>query len=608
MTKKIIVATIAFLAITLSISHTQAQEQEGLYYYLLPPSGLIEINDELLTNNSKENGMMVFRKREEETLLIGQNTKGVQIVSKSFKADMAAEVKLYIKENIELLSGSIHVMTLAGSTEITTIKVGKLFLNFHSAEFLAYVSGNQAETIIKVIGGEVEIVNYDTEQTAIVTSQQSTSTDDTGRLLIPSPFEIREEQKWWESREYIFNYESLPIANAGEDQRVLGNIPVVLNGSKSHFKTGDIFEWTLVKGPKDQNGAEVNEVAFDSTNIVKPLFTPVIDGEYQFTLQITDENDEKSNADNVLIFVGQRYLRPITIFPDVPADHVNNIAITYLYKKGVMKGSEDPATGKVLFRPEDIINRVEILKTIFENKGQKIPTEEELRSLEEEIFEDVKPEHWFAPYVYLAKKQGIVKGNNGLYRPADQVLLVEALKIIIKAYQISLDTYEDQISKPYEDTEVGAWYNPYLFFVKKYNLFDADANGNINPGQALTRAKFAEIIYRMESINLFEKRGFLSGVLKDETSKEGVPDAEIYVYQALEDNAGLTEETTGFVKKGELLFKTKTNNDGSFTVSLTINSKYYIEAVSGDNVSSKKIVTEVEEDQTTSIELEILTD
>ena len=199
---------------------------------------------------------------------------------------------------------------------------------------------------------------------------------------------------------------------------------------------------------------------------------------------------------------------------------------------------------------------------------------------------------------------GIVKGNDGLYRPADDVILVEAMKIIAETYQISLDSYQLPGKNPYPDTEVDAWYNPYLFFVKKYNLVDADSTGNIYPGKPVTRAQFAEIIYRMESINLVEKRGFITGILKDSSTGEGVSGAEIFIYTAEEESGG-GETDNGFYVKGSLIYKSDILDDGTFHISLPIQSKYYVEAISGDNISTNRIIPGLEEDQSISIELEI---
>lgn len=608
MLKKIItIISVHFFAAFIILS-AFAQEHEAFFYYLLAPQSTLTINDEVLSNDLEDIGQMRFKSAEQEEIFIDSQNPGIKVFSKNYRVDVKKNTSLTLTDTLNLDSGSIHISTLPTSIGRGSLQIQNLIINFQSADFIAFVSGDQREIIVKVLEGELEIENPDTSQKAVLKSQQATSTDESGRILIPFPFEHDSSNDWWESGYYDYDYKYLPIAHAGGDQRVLGNIPVVLDGSKSEFITGDIFEWTLKQGPKDASGVDVSEVAFDSTNIVKPLFTPTVEGEYYFSLQITNQNGEKSNLDDVLIYVGRRYLRPIAIFPDVPADHPNNLAITYLYKKNVMRGSEDPETGKFMFRPDDILNRVEILKTVFENKRQDIPTEDELRALEQSIFLDVKPDHWFAPYVYLAKEQGIVKGNDGLYRPADEVLLVEALKIIIKTNQISLDSYQPSPERIYPDAELDAWYLPYLSFVKKYNLVDVDNSGNVHPAQSLTRSKFAEIIYRMESINLLEKRGYLVGKLSDSETKESIANAEIYIYKAIEEEASEDSNTSGFIEKGELFYKTSTSTDGSFSVSLPIHTKFYIEAISDNNVSINKIITEVQESQTTRIDLEILID
>lgn len=596
-----ITAAVMILALSQAQTLFAASGQESYFYYLIPPKATLTINDKEVKNTSTEEGKMRFRKADAEQVEISKDVRGVTIGTKQYEVDIRDEVSIELSDQLHLEAGSIHVMTFQGVSGASQITLGDLVLSFQSADFLAYISRDQSEKVIKVLEGEVSIDNPDLGQETILKSQQATSINQDGKLLAPSDFVLEDIQDWWNGEQFEYEYQSLPIAHAGEDQRVLGSVAVVLDGSLSDYKTGDIFEWTLIKGPKDDTDQEITQVAFDSINIVKPLFTPVIEGEYHFTLQITNQDGEKSNVDHVTIFVGKRFLRPIAIFPDVPADHPNNLAITFLYKKNVMKGSEDPDSGKVLFRPEDTINRVEILKTLFENRQLTVPSEEELRSLDEEIFKDVKADQWFAPYVYLAKEMEIVKGSDGFYRPADEVILVEAIKIIAETYQINIDEYGQMSQKPYPDAEEGAWYNPYLFFVKKYNLINTDPVGNISPAQPMTRANFAEVIYRMESINLVEKRGYLSGVLTDTKRQEGVPDAEIYIYTAIRDEDG----EDGFLTKGDLIHKTTTRKDGGFTVSLPIHSKYYVEAISGDIISSNRVITELKEDETVSVALEI---
>lgn len=592
--KRILTGTLLGLMLLLWNSNAFAAPEEPYFAYFFAPEMQISIN-EVVKDNELNDAELVFQEEEKENVIVGADQVGFRVLSNNFDVSVRKDATLTITHLFKLNSGSIHVSPRNDSKEPSQIMVGDLMLNFTSAEFLAFVSGEGNETVIKVIEGQVEIENPNTQQTASLESSQATSTDSEGRLLIPFPVEVTSDGAWWTAFAYRHEIPVVPVADAGPDQHALNNMSVTLDGTRSEFQTGDIFEWKVVSAPKGSDGKEIEKVSFNTLNIVKPIFTPKVNGEYVFSLQITDTEGKASNISRVQVQIGKEYLTPTVIFPDVPATHPNNIAITYLYKKNVMKGSPDTETGEITFRPEATINRVEILKTIFENLGQDIPASEDIK---EGLFLDVKADHWFAPYVQIAKEKGIIKGNDGLYRPADTVLLVEAIKIIVEASDVSIDAYKDERTSPYNDAEKGAWYNPYLFFVKKYDLIDADKNGNIQPGKTLTRAEFAEIIYRLESSNLLEKRGFVSGKVLSADKKLPIPDAEVFIYKTI-GNA----EDESFLEKGELYEKSTVNSSGVFTLSLPIHSKFYLEALTENDVSVNKVIIQVQEDAVETVEL-----
>lgn len=591
---RIIAVSLSLIVIFMSLKAVQAVPQERYFAYILAPKTALTINEEEVKNTSSSEAKLVFQQEAKEVIQIAPDQVGQRVISNTYSIDLRKDAIVTVEGGFQLNAGSIHVKTLEGTEEPSSIMVGQLKLKFSSAEFIAYVSGDGSESVIKAIEGGLSLENPDTQQTADLKALEGTSTDEEGRLLIPFPVEVEQNGAWWNANAYQHDIPEVPIADAGDDQQALNNIAVVLDGSRSVFETGDIFEWKLVSAPKGSDGQEIEKVSFNTLNIVKPVFTPKVSGEYLFSLQITDPEGVTSNLSYVTISIGKEYLTPTVLFPDVPEDHPNNLAITYLYKKNVMRGSEDPDTGVVVFRPEDTINRVEILKTIFENQKLEIPVPTE----DDELFLDVKADHWFAPYVLLAKEKGIIKGNDGLYRPADQVLLVEAVKIIVEAEGISIDGYKDETSTPYTDVESGAWYNPYLFFVKKYNLIDADKNGNIFPGKPLTRAEFAEIIFRLESSNLQEKRGFVSGKVLDQASKSPLPNAEVFAYKTVGDS-----EDVAFLEKGELYSKTTVSSTGSFSMSLPIHHKFYLEAITDTDISVNKVIIQVQEDEVETVEL-----
>ncbi|MDP3976047.1 MAG: S-layer homology domain-containing protein [bacterium] len=596
----------ASIVVLFLVESALAQSCESGVSYLLPPRSALIVDGRSIENET-ERGLRVLQKSDTEVVHVPKSVSGAQLLSHQFRVNVSPDSVVEVGSVMTLKAGSIHFASTADPSAPMTLRLAnQMELSFQSAQFLAFAGGDGSQYAVKVLEGEVVVKNIPFNQSATVSTLTATHTDSSGRLLIPYVYRVP-DQPWWLSQDYRYGFDPLPLAHAGGDQRVLGNLPVMLDGEKSNFKTGDIFEWTLIKGPRDRSGKEVKEVAFDTTNIVKPLFTPAVEGEYHFTLQVTSESGEKSNCDSVAVYAGKHYLLPIEVFPDVPVEHLNNVAITYLYQKGAMRGSQNPETGEIVFRPQQTINRVEILKSVFENLRKSIPRKDQLSALEVPLFLDVEFDHWFAPYVYLAKKEGIVAGNEGFYRPADEVTLVEALKIITKAGQISFDAFQNTSGVPYSDAEEGAWYVPYLFFARKYNLIDPDVHGKIRPDQPLSRAQFAEILYRMDSINVLEKRGLLVGVLRRLPARAGLSNAEIYIYKAVDDGDGQVG-TDDLLKKGDLFLRTSTRDDGRFEASLPIHTKFYVEALFGDDASVNRVIVETDEGQETSVELEIQPD
>jgi hypothetical protein len=86
--------------------------------------------------------------------------------------------------------------------------------------------------------------------------------------------------------------DSIPIANAGNDQNTTVNKLVTLNASDSSDADGDnlTYTWTLTSGPS----AEIS-----SQTAVRPNFTPASAGTYIFRLEVGDGT--ASSSDNVSV-------------------------------------------------------------------------------------------------------------------------------------------------------------------------------------------------------------------------------------------------------------------------------------------------------------------
>ncbi len=162
-------------------------------------------------------------------------------------------------------------------------------------------------------------------------------------------------------------------------------------------------------------------------------------------------------------------------FSDV-ADNPYQTNILRLAEIGIVNGYEDGT-----FRPLNSINRAELLKMVFEFLDQDI------ENYPGNCFKDVK-EQWFAPYVCRAKDLGIVNGyDDGYFRPEKQANMVEAMKIIINAFDLPVDQLQDGES----------WYLPYMEFVHRNNLL---SKYSYLPGRDARRGEIAYLVDEMIEI------------------------------------------------------------------------------------------------------------
>lgn len=171
-------------------------------------------------------------------------------------------------------------------------------------------------------------------------------------------------------------------------------------------------------------------------------------------------------------------------FPDVSEDHKNYEAVEFLDYNEIINGYVDGT-----FKPDGLVNRAEAIKIIVGAIGIEFEGEYEV------LFPDVPKEQWFFDYVMAAQKAGIVTGyQDGKFKPADSVNLAETLKILFEAAEVSLPTVTDDV---FVDVPKDAWFAPYILYARNHNIILADDYGAVHPAQAMTRAAFAEVIFRM---------------------------------------------------------------------------------------------------------------
>jgi len=178
-------------------------------------------------------------------------------------------------------------------------------------------------------------------------------------------------------------------------------------------------------------------------------------------------------------------------FSDVGSDNPHYEAITALHDKGVIQGYADNT-----FRPNQAVNRAEILKVILLGSGILVP---EIQK--QDLFPDVDSTAWYGKFVAKAKNLGIVKGDDttGLFRPGDTVNLAEAMKILLKTSNQDLPV---PTSNPYADVPRDAWFASYFEFARLGTLLDAKQDESVQPAKPVSRGLLAELMYRLSKSNV----------------------------------------------------------------------------------------------------------
>jgi len=103
----------------------------------------------------------------------------------------------------------------------------------------------------------------------------------------------------------------------------------------------------------------------------------------------------------------------------------------------------------------------------------------------------------------VALGKNIISGyEDGSFKAENPVNLAEFLKIFINANElIGINPAEDD--EFFADADKTAWYAQYINFAATNALIYPDADNNIHPGENMTRAEIAYVIYRYKNTEYF---------------------------------------------------------------------------------------------------------
>ena len=178
----------------------------------------------------------------------------------------------------------------------------------------------------------------------------------------------------------------------------------------------------------------------------------------------------------------------VRLFEDLSESDEYYTAVSYLYRKGTVKGYPDGS-----FKPENTVSRVEALKFIFSGLDQDVQSGLSAR------FNDTSMTDWYSDYLATAYSLGVVQGyNDGSFKPTQGVNRVEFLKMMFSVVdEISIDPVV--MEDPYKDVNALSWYAPYVQYAKENNIFPVSGS-YFNPSEPMSRIEVAEVIYRMIAV------------------------------------------------------------------------------------------------------------
>jgi hypothetical protein len=178
--------------------------------------------------------------------------------------------------------------------------------------------------------------------------------------------------------------------------------------------------------------------------------------------------------------------------------HKYNEAIDYLREQNVVEGYDDGT-----FKPDRTINRAEFMKIII---AAKFSQEYISLSMAGNCFSDVKSNQWFAPYICMAKNEGIVSGYpDGTFGPAKEISFVEAAKILAEVYNLDF-------------TAGDSWYEGYVKALQDNNYIPDSVSALT---KKITRAEMAELIWRIKMQKKQQSHATLLGESVDSGAIEG---------------------------------------------------------------------------------------
>ena len=144
--------------------------------------------------------------------------------------------------------------------------------------------------------------------------------------------------------------------------------------------------------------------------------------------------------------------------------HKNETPIRRLYELGIIEGHPDGS-----FKPDDPLNRAELVKLLVEATVENFDALKP--SYNKACFPDTPVGEWYTPYICYAEEKQIVEGYpDGTFRPANNIIKVEAVKVVLEAFEWYVPPPPSDFT--FSDTTRTHWYAPYLELAHENGLLE----------------------------------------------------------------------------------------------------------------------------------------
>ncbi|MGN0164316.1 MAG: S-layer homology domain-containing protein, partial [Candidatus Ornithomonoglobus sp.] len=179
--------------------------------------------------------------------------------------------------------------------------------------------------------------------------------------------------------------------------------------------------------------------------------------------------------------------RANSVFEDV-IGHWAEESITYLYDNGVVSGVTE-----ALFEPDRAITRAEWCKMIFSLCGM------ETKQTADIGFYDVDADAWYYPYIIAVADSNIAVGDEGYFRPQDNITREEAAVIAARTFVYCTgNNGEAESDMMFADkNKISSWAYDGVRLMASMDIMNGMEDSRFEPAENTTRAQTAAILTRL---------------------------------------------------------------------------------------------------------------